>query len=48
MMKNFITEIGAWFIVLAITTTKTTKVNREFRMYPEAGPVSKAPDAPLP
>jgi hypothetical protein len=38
------TEIGAWNIVLA---TKTTNINKKFRMYLEAGLVPKAPDAPL-
>jgi hypothetical protein len=35
-MTNFITETGALVIVLATTTTK---INKKFRMYPEAGPV---------
>jgi hypothetical protein len=43
-MKKYITEIGAWHIMLA---TKTTNVDKKFRMYPEVGLVPKAPDAPL-
>jgi hypothetical protein len=38
------TEIEAWYIVLI---TKTTNVNKKFRMYLEAGQVLKAPDALL-
>jgi hypothetical protein len=43
-MTNFIAETRALFIVLATTTTK---INKKFRMYVEAGQVPKAPDALL-
>jgi hypothetical protein len=39
-----ITEIGAWYIVLA---TKTTTINKKLRMYPEVRRVPKASDALL-
>lgn len=43
-MTNFITETGALFKVLA---RMTIQINKRFRVYPEAGPVPKAPDVLL-
>ena len=31
-----------------VLVTKTINMNMKFRKYPEAGPVPKEPDAPLP
>jgi len=31
-----------------VLVTKTINMNMKFRKYPEAGPVPKKPDAPLP